>query len=369
MKANISEIDFEKIVKDIRNFSIIKGQKTKDNDKIYFIFNSSNIRVHIIRVYYNAGLPDSIYQSWEVGYLFPKPDDTNNCICFNTCEIINFLKAHSGNDYNNLLNVISDQNKITIARDNITNTIEGFISNMPEIPSEKVKTSFTIDTDMLEAVIDTVSVNESYREYLKGVHIITKDDKFICESSDAHRASIKETELEKIEISGDRNINVVIPGVVIKAILATSRHNCKIEITKNHVMCNGIITQSITDKYPNLQMIVPSRTEEQLEIQLTELEKALKALRGKTNTLNDCIEVTDSVFNAKYTSLPVKAEGINWSPVHLKRGFLADIVKYLKKLDRRCSVIFDKSSGRGNVIKVTAKGNKNYTGVVCRIVV
>ena len=174
MKANISEIDFEKIVKDIRKFSLIKGQKTKDNDKIYFIFNSNNIRVHIIRVY-NAGFSDNIYQSWEVGYVFPKPDDTNDCICFNTCEIINFLKAHSGDDYNNLLNVISDQNKITIARNNITNTIDGCISNMPEIPSEKVKTSFTIDTDMLEAVIGTVSVNESYRQFLKGVHIITKE--------------------------------------------------------------------------------------------------------------------------------------------------------------------------------------------------
>ena len=368
MKANISEIDFEKIVKDIRNFSLIKGQKTKDNDKIYFIFNSNNIRVHIIRIY-NAGFSDNIYQSWEVGYVFPKPDDTNDCICFNTCEIINFLKAHSGDDYNNLLNVISDQNKITIARNNITNTIAGCISNMPEIPAEKVKTSFTIDTDMLEAVIGTVSVNESYRYFLKGVHIITKDDKFICESSDAHRASIKEIELEKIEISGDRNINIIIPGIVIQAILATSRHNCKIEITKNHAICNGIITPLIVADYPNLQMIIPNRTNEQLEIELSELEKALKALKGKTNTLNDCIEVTDSVFNAKYTCLPVKAAGVNWSPVHLRRGFLADIVKYLKKLDRYCSVVLDKSSGRGNVIKVTAKGNKNYTGVVCRIVV
>lgn len=368
MKADICEIDFERIVKDIRNFSIIKGKKTKDNDKMYFIFNSNNIRVKIIRVY-NAGFTDNVYQSWEVGYLCPKPEDTNNCICFNTCEIINFLKAHSGDDYNNLLNVISDQNKITIARNNITNSIEGFISNMPEMPSEKVKTSFVIDTDMLEAVINTVSVNESYRYFLRGVHIITKDNKFICESSDAHRASIKETELEKIEISGDRNINVIIPGVVIEAILATSRHNCKIEITKNHVICNGIITPLIIADYPNLQMIVPNHTEERLEIQLTELEKALKALKGKTNTLNDCIEVTDSVFNAKYTSLPVKSEGYNWSPVHLKRGFLADIVKYLKKLDRYCSVVLDKSSGRGNCIKVTAKGNKNYTGVVCRIVV
>ena len=368
MKANISEIDFEKIVKDIRNFSIIKGQKTKDNDKIYFIFNSNNIRVHIIRVY-NAGFSDNVYQTWEVGYVFPKPDDTNDCICFNTCEIINFLKAHSGDDYNNLLNVISDQNKITIARNNITNTIAGCISNMPEIPSEKVKTSFTIDTDMLEAVINTVSVNESYRQFLKGVHIITKNDKFICESSDAHRASIKETELEKIEISGDRNINVIIPGVVIDAILATSRHNCKIEITKNHAICNGIVTPLIIAEYPNLQMIIPTHTTEQLEIPLAELEKALKALKGKTNNLSDCIEVTDSVFNAKYTSLPVKSEGINWSPVHLRRGFLADIVKYLKKLDRYCSVVLDKSSGRGNVIKVTAKGNKNYTGVLARIVV
>ena len=368
MKANISEIDFEKIVKDIRNFTIIKGQKTKDNDKIYFIFNSNNIRVHIIRIY-NTGFSDNIYQSWEVGYVFPKPDDTNDCISFNTCEVINFLKAHSGDDYNNLLNVISDQNKITIARNNITNTIAGCISNMPEIPAEKVKTGFTIDTDMLEAVIGTVSVNESYRYFLKGVHIITKDDKFICESSDAHRASIKEIELEKIEISGDRNINVIIPGIVIQAILATSRHNCKIEITKNHAICNGIITPLIVADYPNLQMIIPNRTNEQLEIELSELEKALKALKGKTNTLNDCIEVTDSVFNAKYTCLPVKAAGVNWSPVHLRRGFLADIVKYLKKLDRYCSVVLDKSSGRGNVIKVTAKGNKNYTGVVCRIVV
>ena len=368
MKANISEIDFEKIVKDIKNFSIIKGKKTKDNDKMYFIFNSSNVRVQIIRVY-NAGYSDNVYQSWQVGYLFPKPEDTNNCICFNTCEIINFLKAHSGDDCDNLLNVISDHNKITIARNNIENSIEGFISDMPEIPSEKVKTSFVIDTDMLEAVIDTVSVNESYRYFLRGVHIITKDDKFICESSDAHRASIKETELEKIEISGDRNINVIIPGIVIQAILATSRHNCKIEITKNHAICNGIVMPLIIADYPNLQMIVPNHTEEKLEIQLSELEKALKALKGKTNNLSDCIEVTDSVFNAKYTSLPVRAEGFNWSPVHLRRGFLADIVKYLKKADRYCSVIFDKNSGRGNCIKVTAKGNKNYTGVVCRIVV
>lgn len=368
MKADICEIDFEKIVKDIKNFSIIKGQKTKNNDKMYFIFNSNNIRVHIIRVY-NAGFTDNVYQSWEVGYVLPKPEDANNCICFNTCEIINFLKAHSGNDYNNLLNVISDHNKITIARNNIENSIEGFISDIPEMPSEKVETSFTIDTDMLEGVIDTVSVNESYRYFLKGVHIITKDDKFICESSDAHRASIKEIELEKIEISGDKNIEVIIPGVVIKAILATSRHNCRIEVTKNYAICNGIVTPLITANYPNLQMIVPNHTEEKLEIQLAELEKALKALKGKTNTLNDCIEVTDSGFNAKYTSLPVKAEGFNWSPVHLNRGFLADIVKYLKKADRYCSVVLDKNSGRGNSIKVTAKGNNNYTGVVCRIVV
>lgn len=364
MKANISEIDFEKIVKDIRNFSIIKGKKTKDNDKIYFIFNSDNIRVHIIRVY-NAGFSDNIYQSWEVGYVCPKPEDTNNCICFNTCEIINILKAYSGNN-NNLLNVVSDQNKITI---NNTNTIIGFISNMPELPSSKVKTRFIIDHDMLEAVIDAVSVTNDCRPFLKGVHIVTKNDKFICEGSDAHRASIKETELEKIEISGDKNINVIIPAMVIRAILATTRHNCKIEITKNHAMCNGIMTPLILADYPNLQMIVPNKTEEQLEMPLTDLEKVLKALKGKTNSLNDCIEVTDSVFNAKYTSLPVKAEGFNWSPVHLKRGYLADVVKYLKKADRYCSIVLNKNSGRGNIIKVTAKGNKNYTGVLARIVV
>lgn len=367
MKANISEIDFEKIVKDIKNFSIIRGKKTKDNDKMYFIFNSNNIRVQIIRVYYNAGLPDNVYQSWEVGYVFPKPNDTNDCICFNTCEIIDLLKAYSGNN-NNLLNVVSDQNKITI---NNTNTIAGFISNIPEMPSEKVKTSFVIDTDMLEAVIDTVAVNESDRYFLKGVHIITKEDKFICESSDAHRASIKETELEKIEISGDKNINVVIPGVVIRAILATSRYNCRIEITKNHAMCNGIITQLITDNYPNLQMIVPNKTDETLEMPLTDLEKVLKALKGKTNRLNDCIEVTDGAFYARYTNtcLPVNSAGDRWSPVCLKRGFLEDIVKYLKKVDRYCSIVLNKNSGRGNIIKVIAKGNTNYTGVLARIVV
>lgn len=362
MNLNIKTTELNQIVNEIKSLPILKAKYNKSDDQIYFSFGKN---IEVIRSYKYQGR--TVYQSWMIGTIDNAGEHgTNNPVIIDTCEIINFLKGFASKEEKVLTGSI-DVNKLTIENVEISLNVTTVLI-MPHFYNNNYTGHIVMPADMLKTVFDTVA-NCNYRRVLEGVHITKRNGKLICEGSDAHRAAIKETDLAEIT-EKEMPLDIIIPKLAVNAILRKKQEKIAITYNRRHIKCGNIIAELIDDKYPNIPMIIPNNCNEKIEIELKELEKAIKNLRGKTNSLNDAIELCEQVINAKFGSEAIKTKTYRnwWNPVWLKREFIEEFIKSVKKLCGNHTIIFEKKSG-SNCIKFSLADNNEFTGVLSRIIV
>lgn len=360
MNLNIKTTELNQIVNEIKALPILKAKYNKSDDQIYFSFGKN---ITVIRSYKYQGR--IIYQCWMIGNI-DSIYDTNDPVIIDTCEIINFLKGFASTEEKVLTGSI-DVNKLKIENVEISLSVTSILS-LPYFYNDEYTGHVVMPADMLKTVFDTVA-NCNYRRVLEGVHITKRNGKLICEGSDAHRAAIKETDLAEIT-EKEMPLDIIIPKLAVNAILRKKQEKIAITYNRRHIKCGNIIAELIDDKYPNIPMIIPNNCNEKIEIELKELEKAIKNLRGKTNSLNDAIELCEQVINAKFGSEAIKTKTYRnwWNPVWLKREFIEEFIKSVKKLCGNHTIIFEKKSG-SNCIKFSLADNNEFTGVLSRIIV
>lgn len=363
MNLNIKTTELNQIVNEIKALPILKAKYNKSDDQIYFNFGKN---IEVIRSYKYQGR--TVYQSWMIGNIDNAGEHgTNNPVIIDTCEIIDFLKGFASKEEKVLTGTI-DVNKLTIENVEISLNVTSVLT-MPHFYNNNYTGHIVMPADMLKTVIDNVA-NCNYRKVLEGVHITKRNGKLICEGSDAHRAAIQETDLAEIT-EKDLPVDIIIPKMAVNAILRKKQERIAITYNRKHIKCGNIIAELIDDKYPNIPMIVPNYCNESMEIELKALEKAIKNLRGKTNSLNDAVEMCQQVINAKFGSEAISTKTDRdtwWNPVWLKREYIEEFIKSVKKLCGNHTVIFEKTN-KSNVVKFSLKDNKEFTGVMSRIIV
>lgn len=360
MNFTIFSAELENMVKEIKVLPVLKAKYNKSDDQIYFSFGKN---IEVIRSYKYQGR--IIYQYWVIGNI-DSVYDTNDPVIIDTCEIMDFLKGFASKEERVLTGSI-DVNKLKIENVQISLNVTSILS-LPYFYNDEYTGHVVMPADMLKTVFDTVA-NFNYRKVLEGVHITKRNGKLICEGSDAHRAAIKETDLAEIT-EKEMPLDIIIPKLAVNAILRKKQEKVAITYNRKYIKCENIISELIDDKYPNIPMIIPSHCNEKIEIELKELEKAIKNLDGKTNSLNDAVEMCQQVINAKFGSetVSMKTDLDTWNPVWLKRGYIAEFIKSVKKLCGNHTVIFEKKSG-SNCIKFSLKDNNEFTGVMSKIIV
>ena len=362
MNLNIKTTELDQIVNEIKALPILKAKYNKSDDQIYFSFGNN---IEVIRSYKYQGR--TIYQNWEIGNIDNAEEHgTNNPVIIDTCEIIDFLKGFASKEEKTLTGSI-DVNKLTIESVEISLSVTTVLI-MPHFYNDEYTGHIVMSADMFKTVFNAVA-NFDYRKVLEGVHVTKRNERLICEGSDAHRVAIKETESAEIE-EKKLPLDIIIPKLAINAILRKKQEKISITYNRKYIKCENIIAELIDGKYPNIPMIIPNNCNEKIEIELKELEKAIKNLRDKTNSLNDAIELCEQVINAKFGSEAIKTKTYRnwWSPVWLKREFIEEFIRSVKKLCGNHTVIFEKTSGN-NCIKFSLKDNKEFTGVLSRIIV
>lgn len=358
MNFIIFSAELENMVKEIKVLPVLKANYNRADDAMYFNFAGNKISVMRKRTNHSR----EIFQSWTIGKI-DNNDFTEN-LCFCTADIFEVLAGFANAD-NREINCSVDYDNIIVFDNKIR--IKGQIADPRNIPEIKNESWIKIPCDMFKSVIDFAS-DENYRIALEGIHIHIRDNNLIAEGCDAHRAGIKNMPLSELEYVWIKEPDLIIQKEVITAILKSKAETVQVFYDERYAKCNGITSELIHQDYPNIAMIIPNHCDQKLEIELKTLEKAVKNLKGKTNKLNDAVEVSGEAITGIFSSEPITALAAAWQPVHLKRSYLAEVVKAVKFLTGNHTVIFEKMN-KNNSVKVSLKDNSSYTGVLCKIIV
>ena len=354
MKIEIFASELFSMLNEIKSIPVFKAKYNKDDDKVYFAFSGD--LVTIIR--HQKENSRSIFQNWHAGNIVKTyEDDKVPDMVFNTCDIIKIFA-----DFDEYTN------RMTFSLRDYYASVTGKQDVMIEVPEGPVMRSVIIPAEMLQATYETIAEEGSWRAFLKGVHITVRDKKLICESSDSHIATIRKVPLTQIKNKIDeKGLDVIIPKKFVKALLATKEKEFRLEFFGSLVFCENLTAELITEKYVNLEMVIPSNTTQKLEIQLAELESVLKTMKGKTMKGNNGLRLLSDRAEGLGSMMLYDALADAWQPVCLRHDYLAGIVKYVKKLDRTATILFEKT-GLSNGIKFSCKGIKDYYGVISKII-
>lgn len=359
MNFTIYSAELENMVKEIKVLPVLKANYNRADDAMYLNFAANKISVMRKRTHHSR----ENFQSWTIGKI--DNNDFPETLCFCTADIFEVLSGFASSD-NREINCSVDYDNIIVFDNKIR--IKGQIAHNPRtIPEFKNEQWIKIPCDMFKAVIDFAS-DENYRIALEGIHVHTRDNNLIVEGCDAHRAGIKKMPLSELEYIWIKEPDFIIQKEVITAILKSKSDSVQVFYDERYVRCGGITSEMIHQDYPNIAMIIPSKCDQKLEIELKALEKAVKNLKGKTNKLNDAVEVSAEGLTGLFSREPIAGFAASWNPVHLKRSYLAELVKAVKFLTGNHTIIFERTD-KNNSVKVSLKDNNSYTGVLCKIIV
>lgn len=359
MNFTIYSAELENMVKEIKVLPILKANYNRADDAMYLNFAESKISVMRKRTHHSR----ENFQSWTIGKI--DNNDFPETLCFCTADIFEVLSGFASSD-NREINCSVDYDNIIVFDNKIR--IKGQISHNPRtIPEFKNEQWIKIPCEMFKSVIDFAS-DENYRIALEGIHVHIRDNNLIVEGCDAHRAGIKKMPLSELEYIWIKEPDFIIQKEVITAILKSKADSVQVFYDERYVRCGGITSEMIHQDYPNIAMIIPSHCDQKLEIELKALEKAVKNLKGKTNKLNDAVEVSAEGLTGLFSREPIAGFAASWNPVHLKRSYLAEVVKAVKFLTGNHTIIFERTD-KNNSVKVSLKDNNSYTGVLCKIIV
>ena len=358
MNFTIFSAELENMVKEIKVLPVLKANYNRADDAMYINFKGSKISVMRKRTNHSR----EIFQSWNIGKI--DNNDFPEILCFCTADIFEVLAGFASPD-NREINCSVDYDNIIVFDNKIR--IKGQSASFPYMPEIKNDQWIKIPCEMFKAVIDFAS-DENYRIALEGIHVHTRDNNLIVEGCDAHRAGIKKMPLSELEYVWIKEPDFIIQKEVITAILKSKKESVQVFYDARYVKCGGITSEMIHQDYPNIAMIIPNHCDQKLEIELKMLEKAVKNLKGKTNKLNDAVEVSEEGLTGLFSREPIAALAASWQPVHLKRSYLAELVKAVKFLTGNHTVIFEKMN-KNNSVKISLKDNTSYTGVLCKIIV
>ena len=358
MNFTIFSAELENMVKEIKVLPVLKANYNRADDAMYLNFNGSKISVMRKRTNHSR----EIFQSWNIGKI--DNNDFPEILCFCTADIFEVLSGFANAD-NREINCSVDYDNIIVFDNKIR--IKGQSAGFPYMPEIKNDQWIKIPCDMFKSVIDFAS-DENYRIALEGIHVHVRDNNLIIEGCDAHRAGIKKMPLSELEYIWINEPNFIIQKEAITAILKSKTDSVQVFYDARYVRCGGITSEMIHQDYPNIAMIIPNHCDQKLEIELKVLEKAVKNLKGKTNKLNDAVEVSEEGLTGLFSREPIAALADAWNPVHLKRSYLAELVKAVKFLTGNHTVIFERTD-KNNSVKVSLKDNNSYTGVLCKIIV
>ena len=358
MNFTIFSAELENMVKEIKVLPVLKANYNRADDAMYINFAGNKISVMRKRTNHSR----EIFQSWNIGKI--DNNDFPEILCFCTADIFEVLSGFANAD-NREINCSVDYDNIIVFDNKIR--IKGQSASFPYMPELKNDQWIKIPCDMFKAVIDFAS-DENYRIALEGIHVHIRDNNLIVEGCDAHRAGIKKMPLSELEYTWIKEPDFIIQKEVITAILKSKKESVQVFYDARYVRCGGITSEMIHQDYPNIAMIIPNHCDQKLEIELKMLEKAVKNLKGKTNKLNDAVEVSEEGLTGLFSREPIAALAASWQPVHLKRSYLAELVKAVKFLTGNHTVIFEKMN-KNNSVKVSLKDNTSYTGVLCKIIV
>lgn len=358
MNFTIFSAELENMVKEIKVLPVLKANYNRADDAMYINFKGSKINVMRKRTNHSR----EIFQSWNIGKI--DNNDFPEILCFCTADIFEVLSGFANAD-NREINCGVDYDNIIVFDNKIR--IKGQSASFPYMPEIKNDQWIKIPCEMFKAVIDFAS-DENYRIALEGIHVHTRDNNLIVEGCDAHRAGIKKMPLSELEYNWTKEPDFIIQKEVITAILKSKAENVQVFYDARYVRCGGITSEMIHQDYPNIAMIIPNHCDQKLEIELKALEKAVKNLKGKTNKLNDAVEVSAEGLTGLFSCEPIAALAAAWNPVHLKRSYLAELCKAVKFLTGNKTVIFERTD-KNNSVKVSLKDNTSYTGVLCKIIV
>ena len=360
MNFTIFSAELANMVKEIKVLPVLKANYNKADDAIYCNFAGNKISVMRKREHHSR----EVFQNWNIGKI-DNANDFPEILCFCTADIFEILSGFA-NDDNREINCSVDYDNIIVFDNKIR--IKGQLShNSRSVPEIKHEQWIKIPCDMFKSVIDFAS-DENYRIALEGIHVHIRDNNLIVEGCDAHRAGIKKMPLSELEYIWITEPDFIIQKEVITAILKSKTESIQVFYDARYVKCGGITSEMIHQDYPNIAMIIPNHCDQKLEIELKMLEKAVKNLKGKTNKLNDAVEVSAEGITGLFSSEPIAALAAAWQPVHLKRSYLAELVKAVKFLTGNHTVIFERTD-KNNSVKVSLKDNTSYTGVLCKIIV
>lgn len=367
MKIEIFASELFSILNEIKSIPVFKAKYNRDDDKVYFEFSGD--LVTIIR--HQRENSRSIFQKWYAGNIV-KTYEGNKVpdMVFNTCDIIKIFADFAALN-SDVVNIGIDEytNRMTFSLRDYYASVTGKQDVMLEVPEGPVIRSVIIPAEMLQATYETIADEGNWRACLKGVHITVRDKKLICESSDAHIATIRKMPLTQIKNKIDeKGLDVIIPKKFVKALLATKEKEFRLEFFGSLVFCGNLTAELITENYyVNLEMVIPNNTTQKLEIKLAELESVLKTMKGKTMKGNNGLRLLSDRAEGLGSMMRYDALADSWQPVCLRHDYLAGIVKYVKKLDRTATILFEKT-GLSNGIKFSCNGIKDYYGVISKII-
>lgn len=362
MKANVYAYVFKTIV---NNMKAIKADKN-ENDKIYFTFND---RVLNITRTIGESTDHTSYQTWEITSITDhKPMDYDACLFCNTKEVLPVLKKFTkSSDFISVSfsgNIIRFDN-LTTKEFTTLDTLESSSSESPILPDENYQI-INIPVKGLKAVYKHCSDGKEYiaRQALKGVHIKIENSTITMEGCDAHRASIYSLTDARLK---DVKADIVMPKAAVMLALESPREWQTVEYSLDYCKIDGsVIYVNSLYQYPNLKNIIPQHCNSELSVDLAELERALKNLKGTTNKATDGVKVeAGSIASERSGACLSSARAENWQPISLKRSSLLDFIQSIKTFADAAKIYLHKDI-KSNCVKITTDSASNYTGVLAR---
>lgn len=178
-------------------------------------------------------------------------------------------------------------------------------SEFPRLPNDDEAIEYSVEQNLLKEMLRKVSYAASQddtRRTLKGILISFKDEKMTLVATDGRRLALIEKEYE-FSKSAERDIVLPSKAVIELQRSLSTEGEIKILIQKSQICfklgMTTIFSKMIEDTYPNYKQVIPTETQEHVEIDRQLLLNALE--RVNVMTMDEAHSIKLIFSNSKLT--------------------------------------------------------------------